>query len=1762
MLKAVDRDIRGYIAECLRRRIRHKWVVSITVLLSIAVASGVTWQLMQPAITATAQPVCGYEAHVHTTESCYQMVPVCGLEEVQEHQHLDSCFATVLICQREEHTHKDSCYPEEIAEATLAPTPEPTAEPSEAPTEIPVLMADPTQEPTEEPSPTADSTETPETTAEPTQESTIEPTQEAKVEPSPEPTVETTEEPMQEPVIDPTPEPTVEPTQEPTAEPTQEPAATAEPAESTPEPSQIPDDVPPALLAVQLTGSATLLEGQEGSWHVSAPGAEKISLTILSASGETAAYQEAAGESADFHQTLIASGLYTVQAAAQLTDETQTAQQPLTVSGGEMHAQIEAEGRSCFGGDTATFVLSFQGGVAPVTANVTVYQNGALLWKDENCTADQLSVATNAADGVTEIKAYLTVTDATGAFTSADASLCCAVRRAETPQEWEAAFASVQLTGEWPTDVLAIARTQLGYEESRINFIIDDAGMQKGYTRYGDWYGAAHSDWCAMFVSFCLHYADVPADAFPLEAHCQRWIQQLSARGLYRPGTENGPECGDVVFFDWDGDGSADHVGLVEEVSGGLSVIEGNANDLVCRNNYDKNDASICGYASLNDAYRAFAGTEPTAEPSIEPSIEPSAEPSIEPSPEPSVEPSIEPSVEPSPEPSIDPSASPEVSPEPSVDPSASPDPSAEPTPEPTPAVPMTVDQLLALLGGVEEDPEQRQARLSEYAQALLYARETGSISRQEASPMLEQLTQLFGPSQWYAAQREIILALHSPAQDAGADEKLEYDTLLSALREQVATACADGTIPQWEGLLLQELLDSVPPCPVQCVYTALDGAVRLFHTESDNFNQAVLTAQLLTEGAEYTLYQDELSMKLALEGRGGLSGLMLMDVSFSAEDGADVSIRLPDGLDGAETLLVAHRDTDGWEWLDYQRQTDENGQSYAQFHADSFSPFALVGVDATVTGGVSLPDYLSQRGGTVAMQLFDAQGSPLTADEDGLYTVTQDEGYVLRMQVYCAQSFLPGAYRYSFPDGVTLSDGSGSLMNGESACGQWSADGQSLRLALEQTEGFVITLPLSFGEAQEPICLLDSLRVRTVYVPDGPVAELCEGDNWMALRDSGYFTYWSRQMQQSAASASKAAGYSAARDADDKDKPSDQQVVNLGGAKEGDGVTVSKTIQGTDLENVFDITLTVDTFTDITTFYSEPDMAVVIVMDISNTMKDDFGGVTRYAAAMEAAEKFLDKFTGASNGISRIGYVAFNTDAHQVFDLQPCSTAAQANALKNTMRTQTGSIINASDYGVAHSRFTNVEAGLKMGRDMLRGATNENKYIIFLSDGFPTTYVSSDYNGYDPYDTTGKYFYDAVLQKKCLYGTSYSDTAAIKAREMATSIKGSGIKIFSIGVDVGGQTIQEYIASSEKSDDFSVVDRTGTSYEIGEANSTQAYKDWLRDSIGSNYYYDSTNVAGLMDAYNQIFAEIERIHKEGSEAIWVTEDPLPTVAQTTESVEFIGFFDKSKELQGEKLNGNNVENGENEAEYGTRTIKWDLKKSGYTTSTQGSKTLYSYAVTYRVRLKNETDVEVFFKEGEVYKTNDTTTLRYRTIETRGDQPCFSDPKEINYPIPSVKGYLGALTFHKQSSDGTPLAGATFTLSHDTEKCGYCRGDNKSSVAIDDMTAVSGTDGTVSFARIPSGHTYTLTESSPPPGYNPCGISYTVKVAYDEVTVTPNDGTEWNETVVNNPIPRLPETGGHGTLLYTMGGAALMAISLWYGYTLMRRRERGARRNP
>ena len=565
------------------------------------------------------------------------------------------------------------------------------------------------------------------------------------------------------------------------------------------------------------------------------------------------------------------------------------------------------------------------------------------------------------------------------------------------------------------------------------------------------------------------------------------------------------------------------------------------------------------------------------------------------------------------------------------------------------------------------------------------------------------------------------------------------------------------------------------------------------------------------------------------------------------------------------------------------------------------------------------------------------------------------------------------------------------------------------------------------------------------------------------------------------------------------------KQVSSLGGenwegkdsgkSKDDSSVIISKTISETNyksgisnIENYFDITLRVQTRTKA----EEPDLAVVIVMDISNTMNEKMGGTTRIKAAQGAAEKFITEFANRSSSnkdIKRqIGFVAFNTNAKEIFALQPCMDTTTANSLNDTMKTETNKIMNAPGYGDSHSRFTNIEAGLKMANDMLSKSNASSKHIIFLSDGFPTTYISSGYNGYDPYDSTGKIFYDHVSKKKCLYGTSYSDEAAIRARKMATEVKNNGINIYSIGVDVGGQTIDGYV--NKETNKYSVVDRKSTKYEIGDGSSAEAYKNWLKNKIGSGYYQDVTDESAMTDAFDRIFTKI----MEMSEATWVAEDPM-NLSGNVKNIEFVGIYDGNKNLR----DSVDLTNGSNTASYNDKDkINWDLKNSTPTEIKVGNITYYVYELHYRIRLQNELstfeEIDKNTGNSKIYDTNGKTTLKYVIKDEKS-----SKDGEIDFPVPSVVGYLGELEFKKVSAlgDNFTLENAEFELVH-SPNC-PCHNERKQpSDSTLSYTAISDANGNVKFTNIPSGHKYILKETKAPNDHILNESTYDIEVAYDK----------------------------------------------------------------
>lgn len=186
----------------------------------------------------------------------------------------------------------------------------------------------------------------------------------------------------------------------------------------------------------------------------------------------------------------------------------------------------------------------------------------------------------------------------------------------ETAEIWEQTFAAVTPTGKWREDLIAIAETQLGYAESTKNYLVEDDGVSlKGYTRYGAWYGDPYGDWDAMFASFCLHYAGI-AD-FPLSGDTGAWVAALGER--FAPAGTYEPSPGELVFFDRDGDGTADHVGILvgitdspEAAAGTFTTIEGDVADAVQTVTYSADEASVLGYGILPEQAGEFTLTAQT----------------------------------------------------------------------------------------------------------------------------------------------------------------------------------------------------------------------------------------------------------------------------------------------------------------------------------------------------------------------------------------------------------------------------------------------------------------------------------------------------------------------------------------------------------------------------------------------------------------------------------------------------------------------------------------------------------------------------------------------------------------------------------------------------------------------------------------------------------------------------------------------------------------------------------------------------------------------------------------------------------------------------------------------------------------------------------------------------------------------------------------------------------------------------------------------
>ena len=152
--------------------------------------------------------------------------------------------------------------------------------------------------------------------------------------------------------------------------------------------------------------------------------------------------------------------------------------------------------------------------------------------------------------------------------------------------------------------VVAQAQAWLGKKEADGSFktIIDTYNAHKPLARG---YAVKYTDeWCATFVSAVAIKCGYTS-IIPTECSCERMISLMKSKGIWIENENRTPKAGEIIFYDWDDNGSgdnkgtADHVGIVEKVSGStITVIEGNKGQAVARRTIAVNGRYIRGYGS------------------------------------------------------------------------------------------------------------------------------------------------------------------------------------------------------------------------------------------------------------------------------------------------------------------------------------------------------------------------------------------------------------------------------------------------------------------------------------------------------------------------------------------------------------------------------------------------------------------------------------------------------------------------------------------------------------------------------------------------------------------------------------------------------------------------------------------------------------------------------------------------------------------------------------------------------------------------------------------------------------------------------------------------------------------------------------------------------------------------------------------------------------------------------------------------------------
>lgn len=154
--------------------------------------------------------------------------------------------------------------------------------------------------------------------------------------------------------------------------------------------------------------------------------------------------------------------------------------------------------------------------------------------------------------------------------------------------------------GDMQSEVLDVANAEVGYTGTST------------YCKYGEWYGY-QGGWCTTFVLWCFNKAGnnlgvaMYKNIVPSGGNCNSMISWYKNRNRYHTRSSGyTPKRGDLIFFDWSGNGSSQHVGLVDYIDGStVYTVEGNCSGKVKARKYTtsgskpyNNVSAIMGYGN------------------------------------------------------------------------------------------------------------------------------------------------------------------------------------------------------------------------------------------------------------------------------------------------------------------------------------------------------------------------------------------------------------------------------------------------------------------------------------------------------------------------------------------------------------------------------------------------------------------------------------------------------------------------------------------------------------------------------------------------------------------------------------------------------------------------------------------------------------------------------------------------------------------------------------------------------------------------------------------------------------------------------------------------------------------------------------------------------------------------------------------------------------------------------------------------------------